>query len=405
MSDRLRVAAVEPYFGGSHRHFLEGLQRCSRHDVRLFTLPPRMWKWRMRGAALHFSRALNEAAASGGLFDALLCSDFVNVPDLRALLTPTLRTRPILFYMHENQMGYPLSPDEQFDPYFGFTNVLSCLSSEAVVFNSDFHRRDFMARLPTFLPRLPDYDPAWVAERIQKRVAVLPVGLDLARLEAQAPQAHTHPHAPSTAPPVSASDRTAPSAVSRTGSGPRRILWNHRWEFDKAPERFFAALQTLVERGVPFKVDVAGESFDRRPPVFDEARVRLGDRVEQFGTVEDRSEYIRLLWNADIVVSTSSQEYFGISMAEAVWCGAWPIAPRALVYEDFYGGTEVDLHLYRDDEELVRLLEHACTALRLSPSPLLRERLAPFDWRSVAPRFDSCFERLCGNHGVLPRRE
>ncbi len=375
MNGRLRIAAVEPYLGGSHRAFLEGLQRYSRHDVALFSLPPRLWKWRMRGAALHLAPALNAAAACDGDFDVLLCSDFVNVPDLRALLTPALRVRPILLYMHENQLGYPLSPDEEFDPYFGFTNVLSCLSAEAVVFNSDFHRRDFLARLPEFLPRLPDYDRGHVVENIERRAEVLPVGLDLAALDAGRPK------------------DVIPTR------GPRRILWNHRWEFDKAPERFFAALEALAACAVPFHVDLAGESFERRPEVFDTARARLGDRVGQFGMVEQRADYVRLLWRSDIVVSTANQEYFGISMAEAVWCGAWPLAPRALVYEDFYGDDD-GAHLYASDAELVRKLEHACTAPELSAVPALRERIAAFDWRRVGPRFDARFESLARDSAV-----
>lgn len=383
MSGRLRIAAVEPYFGGSHQHFLGGLRQRSRHDIVPFTLPPRLWKWRMRGAALHLAPAINAAAATDGDFDALLCSDFVNVPDLRALLTPTLRARPILLYMHENQLGYPLSPDEVFDPYFGFTNVVSCLSAEAVVFNSDFHRRDFLARLPGFLPRLPDYDRGRVVEAITARSEVLPVGLDLAELDASKPQARRTAVA---AGPVAARDG---------GRAPRRILWNHRWEFDKAPERFFAALDALAARDVPFHVDVAGESFERRPAVFDVARERLGARIGQFGMVPERSDYVRLLWNADIVVSTSTQEYFGISMAEAVWCGAWPVAPRALVYEDFYAVPDgADPHLYADDAELLQRLEHACTTAELTTAPVVRERLAAFDWRHVAPRFDARFAAL-----------
>ena len=374
MSHPLRIAAVEPYFGGSHRHFLLGLQRHSTHDMQLFTMPPRMWKWRMRGAALHLARALNAAAAKRGAFDVLFCSDFVNVPDLRALLPPALRTCPIALYMHENQLGYPLSPDEDFDPYFGFTNVISCLSAEAVVFNSEFHRRDFLARLPKFLPRLPDYDRSWVLDTIARRAEVLPVGLDLAELDAQRP--HDSPH--------------DDSPVRRQ---PARILWNHRWEFDKGPERFFGALRTLTERNVPFIVDVAGESFERRPEIFDTARAELGERVGQFGMIEDRVDYVRALWSADIVVSTSHQEYFGISMAEAVCCGAWPIAPRALVYEDLYR-TADGAHLYADDRELVRLLERACTTSPLVPPAALRDRLEAFDWRRLAPQFDRRFAAL-----------
>ncbi len=369
---RLRIAAVEPYYGGSHKHFLDDLARCSRHHIELFTLPPRLWKWRVRGAALQLAPALNAA----GPFDVLFCSDFVNVADLRSLLDPARRTLPLLYYLHENQLRYPLSPDEKFDPYFGFTNVLSCLSAEAVAFNSEFHRRDFLQHLPEFLPRLPDYDRGRVVEQIRAKAEVLPLGLDLEELE-----------------------RLRPEMTTRNANArrePRRLLWNHRWEFDKAPDRFFAALDALVARDVPFVVDVIGESFARQPPVFDAARAQLGARLGRFGFIQDREEYVRALWEADIVVSTAKQEYFGIAMAEAVACGAWPIAPCALVYEDLYGGAGADLHLYRDDAELLQLLEHALTEETLAPPPHLRERLESFSWRRMAPRFDARFTALAG---------
>ena len=392
----LRIAAVEPYFGGSHRHFLEDLARYSRHRVELFTLPPRLWKWRVRGAALHLAPALNAA----GDFDLLLCSDFVNVADLRALLVPALRTRPILYYMHENQLSYPLSPDEDFDPYFGFTNVMSCLSAEAVAFNSEFHRREFLERLPGFLPRLPDYDRRQVVATIHAKAEVLPLGLDLEELERLRPETARH-QAPVRDPSLAMDSQGSAAASRPKPISPRRILWNHRWEFDKAPERFFAALEALVARDVPFVVDVVGESFARRPDVFDLARSRLGERVGHFGYLEDRAAYVRTLWEADIVVSTALQEFFGIAMAEAVWCGAWPIAPRALVYEDLYGGADADRHLYRDDAELLRLLEAALAAPGLESSSRLRERLAAFDWRRVAALFDARFAAIAGL-GELP---
>jgi glycosyltransferase involved in cell wall biosynthesis len=358
----LRVAAIEPYFGGSHQHFLLDLQRHSHHRLELFTLPPRLWKWRVRGAALHLARQVNAA----GLFDVLLCSDFVNLPDLRALLVPELRAVPVLYYLHENQMTYPLSPDEEFDPYFGFTNVLSCLSAEAVAFNSEFHRRDFLERLPGFLPRLPDYEPRWVIETIAAKSEVLPVGLDVAELE-----------------------ELRPGAGERQRQDPPHILWNHRWEFDKQPERFFAALERLAAEDVPFVVDVAGESFARRPAIFDAAHERLADRIGHFGFVASRHEYVRLLWQSDVVVSTASQEFFGISMAEAVLCGAQPIAPRALVYEDLYGGACALHHLYGDDAEFVGLLRRTLTAPRPSHDCDLADRLRAFDWGAVAPLFDA----------------
>jgi glycosyltransferase involved in cell wall biosynthesis len=345
-------------------------------------LPPRLWKWRVRGSALQLARALNDA----GEFDALLCSDFVNVADLRALLTPVLRAKPVLYYLHENQLSYPLSPDEQFDPYFGFTNVLSCLSAEAVAFNSNFHCREFLATLPSFLPRLPDYDRRWVVTTIASKSEVLPLGLDLQELERQRPQ--------EAATVETARERS--TARPSAGRPPRRILWNHRWEFDKDPKRFFKVLERLEERKAPFRVDVVGESFARKPEIFESARQRLGPRIGQFGYLESREDYVRLLWKSDIVVSTAKQEFFGIAMAEAVWCGAWPIAPKALVYEDLYGGVRTSQHLYRDDDELLKLLEKALTAEKLGPVDPLRQRLAQHDWRRVAQRFDQRFDGLVG---------
>ena len=56
----LRIAFLEPYDGGSHRAFREGLTAHSRHEIRAWTLPPRFWKWRMRGAAPWFADRLRE---------------------------------------------------------------------------------------------------------------------------------------------------------------------------------------------------------------------------------------------------------------------------------------------------------------------------------------------------------
>ena len=49
----------------------------SRHDVELHTLPARFWKWRMRGAALHFARAV----AAPEDYDLLLATDLMGVAD------------------------------------------------------------------------------------------------------------------------------------------------------------------------------------------------------------------------------------------------------------------------------------------------------------------------------------
>ena len=48
----MRILALEPYYGGSHRAFLDGWVAHSRHEWTVLELPAYKWKWRMRHAAI-----------------------------------------------------------------------------------------------------------------------------------------------------------------------------------------------------------------------------------------------------------------------------------------------------------------------------------------------------------------
>ena len=61
----LAVWALEPYFGGSHKAFLQGLAERSSHAFTLFTLPGRNWKWRMHGGALSLAEQVLQRRAAG----------------------------------------------------------------------------------------------------------------------------------------------------------------------------------------------------------------------------------------------------------------------------------------------------------------------------------------------------
>ena len=80
MSRPLTFLFLEPFFGGSHRDFAEGLIAHTSHAIELMTLPARFWKWRMRGAALYlFSRIKNPED-----FDGILMSGLMSLADLAA---------------------------------------------------------------------------------------------------------------------------------------------------------------------------------------------------------------------------------------------------------------------------------------------------------------------------------
>lgn len=367
------VLFLEPWDDGSHRAFREGLLAHSHHRYTVHTLPGRFWKWRMRAAAAWFADRLNDQPPPANV---IVTTGFLNVADLRGLLRPPLDRLPVVLYMHENQLTYPLSPLEEFDFHFGFTNIISCLAADRVVFNSAWHRDLFLDAIPAFLNRMPEAVPKDVPARIRARSEVIPVGLERAPLPAK----HF---------PQYRGGRCAPEAGPRWPRGERPlVLWNHRWEFDKRPEMFAAALNELLDRGLDFDVALLGDPAGRES-VFATVAERLGPRCRAFAWIPERRTYEAWLAAADIVVSCAAQEYFGISVAEAIHAGAYAVLPRGQVYPALYGPGCKGRHFYDDQEGLVGLLAdliggdacgHVCGLDQVADACV---------WSRVAPRFDA----------------
>jgi glycosyltransferase involved in cell wall biosynthesis len=356
----MRVLLIEPYYGGSHYAWAAGYARHSAHQVDLLTLPARFWKWRMHGAAATLAQ---EAESVPVRPDVLLASDMLNLPAFLGLTRATLADVPVLLYCHENQLTYPLQPGEKRDLTYGMINWLSMLAADRVAFNSLYHLEAWFEELPRLLVHFPDCTHVHLVPGVRARSGVLPVGCDLARL-----------------------DR---ARVERpAGDGPI-LLWNQRWEYDKAPEVFFRALEVLAAEGLPFRVILAGKNVRQKAAEFEAAREWLGERVIHYGWA-DAATYARLLWQADVVVSTALHEFFGISMIEAVYCGCLPLLPRRLAYpevipEEYHGAC-----LYDGFQDLLcrlrRALSHPDEARQAVAG--LSESVARYDWTSMASRYD-----------------
>jgi len=364
---RLRVLLCEPYFTGSHRAWAEGLAAHSGHDIRLITHSGGFWKWRMQGAALTLAEQVAETVTATGPPDVLLVSDMVHVPALLGFARRQLAGVPVVLYLHENQLTYPVPEGAAPDDTYAMTNWLSMAAADRVVFNSDYHRRELLARLPTFLGRFPDHRHTALLADVAARSAVLPVGIELDRFTGR----------------TGLTGLTGP----REDRHPPTILWNHRWEYDKDPRAFFAALDAVAATGAEFRLIIAGESFQTVPPEFAAARERFGDRVVHFGTAS-AEEYPALLRRADIVPSTARHEFFGVAVVEAVAAGALPILPDRLSYPEFVPAAEP--YLYRSDGELVDRLCWAltCHDERRRAAAVAGEHARRFDWKQVASRYD-----------------
>ena len=371
--DLKNVLFIEPYDGGSHRAFRRGLVKRSGHAFESLVLPGRFWKWRMRGAAAWFADIANSGLEK--VPDLIFLTGFINVADLRGLLDPPLDRTPILLYMHENQLTYPLSPEEEFDFHFGFTNIISTLAADRIVFNSAWHRDLYLDALPSYLNRMPEAVPRDVSERLRSRTSVLGVGLDRQPLPAD----HF---------PQYRGGTCAPEAGPHWPRGERHlVVWNHRWEFDKRPDIFAAALNRLLDAGLDFEVALLGEERGQEQ-VFADLRERLGDRCAAFGHLPSRADYDALLERADIVVSCAEQEYFGISVAEAVHAGCYPVLPRRQVYPSLYGTRCKGRHFFESEDELVGLLGDLVSGDSCGHVCSLDRDVDVFTWERLAPEFD-----------------
>lgn len=372
----MKILLVSPYHGGSHRAWAEGFIQHSRHEIRPLTLPDRFWKWRMHGGAVTLARRF---LAQPSQPDLLLATDMLDLTTFLALTRQRLTGVTAVLYMHENQLTYPLPADGSTGPmrrqlgerdhHYAFINYASMLAADHVLFNSHYHLDSFFTALPAFLKHFPEYKELGSVARLRQKSQVLPVGVDLTRL------AQNKPPTPSHQPPL--------------------ILWNQRWEYDKNPEAFFAALYRAADAGLDFQLALCGQQYGKRPLPFEQALTQLADRIVHVGHA-DLPAYRRLLWQAAVTISTAHHEFFGISILEAIACHTFPIVPQRLSYPELIGTAEYGRCFYSSEAELDTALRWALqqpTHARQTAQKLAKS-LQKYDWHTITRRYDDLFQQL-----------
>ncbi|RMF01388.1 MAG: DUF3524 domain-containing protein [Chloroflexi bacterium] len=359
------ILLLEPYFTGSHADWATGYAKHSRHRVEVLSLPGRFWKWRMHGGAVSLAR---QFLASSLRPDLILATDMLDLTTFLALTRRRSANIPTAIYFHENQLTYPWSPTDRDvsrrrDKHYGFINFTSALAADAVFFNSAYHRQSFLAELPRLLKHFPDYNELASVEQITAKSRVLPLGLNLARFD---------PH------------RTEKNAVPL-------ILWNHRWEYDKNPDEFFAALLELARRGLAFEVALLGENFSRQPEVFLQAQQSLGARVVQFGYAENFADYARWLWQAALLPVTSNQDFFGASVLQAMYCDVIPLLPQRLAYPEHIPPADHPHYFYQNFDDLVARLVEAVEQFPVKQQKSLRPVAEKYNWHRLVQQYDDVF--------------
>ncbi len=360
------VLFIEPFYGGSHKYFADGIKRYSEHKITLLTLPGRFWKWRMEGGAMELARLAEglsrpDLIVLGNLIDLSLWKNLCPWPGC-----------PHILYVHENQLDYPLSPGEKRDFHYVWKDYCNFRLADRIIFNSAYNRDSFTRAFPSFASRLPDCRPSLDELSMDSKATVIPPGCTLIPGEAALRE-----------------------RVEKSGEAPV-LLWNHRWEHDKNPEPFFNLLKSLKDRHFPFRLILLGESYKDAPACFSEAEGLFKEELIHYGYAPSRSEYESLLSRSDIVFSTSLQENFGIAVVEAMSAGALPLLPERLAYPEVLPPFLHELCLYQRDGEMEEKLKGILGRSDLKElRGKMRNAVKPYGWESMIRRFD---EYLNGIH-------
>ena len=212
----MRVLFAEPFYGGSHRDLLDGLRRHSTHEILPLVMEGERWRARMRRGAQYLAR---DVASIEGTPDLIVATDMLDLPAFLALTRRTLGSTPSMLYMHENQLTYPRIRGTKLNSWFGQINYLSATVADCVAFNSEYHRRDFLAALSTLRSEPNNWLVPDTVEAIEAKSFVLPLGLELSPLD---------------------------GSRVKDPNGSARVVWNQRWEFDRAPDMFVRVLEKVT---------------------------------------------------------------------------------------------------------------------------------------------------------------
>jgi len=302
----MRILLLSAYDAHSHRRWRQGLVGAfPEWQWTVLTLPPRFFSWRVRGNSL--SWAYSERKTLEQPYDVVIATSMTDLSALKGLV-PALASIPSLVYCHENQFAYPDQHEGQgIEPKI--TSLYTLLSADRVVFNSIYNRQSFLAGAQALLQKMPDAVPPGVVDTIADKSCILPVPLEPHWFE----------------------DRVGSADCEQCFT----IVWNHRWEYDKAPERLFGALLKLHEAGENFGVHVIGQQFRKQPPVFGEMYPRLQQHIGEWGMVESEYDYQCLLQRSHVALTTALHEFQGLAVLEAVASGCIPLAPDRLAYQEY----------------------------------------------------------------------
>jgi len=300
------ILLLSAYDSPSHIYWREGLvEHFPEHQWQVLTLPPRYFSWRIRGNSLSWAFG-TEREVLYRQYDLIIATAMVDLSALRGFL-PHLADIPTVVYCHENQFVYPRNDYQQSPVEQQLTSIYTALCADRVIFNSAFNRKTFSEGVERLLQMMPDFVPEQIAQTIDKKSDVIPVSL--------------------------LDDCQLPSRSNKHFT----VIWNHRWEYEKGPDRLLLVIQAVLEKKLPIRFSIVGQKMRHEPEEFEQIHNLLvkADALGAWGP-QSRKNYLHCLQNSHVVLSTTLHDFQGLAVMEAVAAECVPLVPDRLAYQDYY---------------------------------------------------------------------
>lgn len=370
---------LSAYDAGSHRYWRKGLEKyLSEYDWTVIALPARFFSWRIRGNPISFLAQYSAELSAD--YDFIIATSMVDLATLKGI-TPSLASVPSLIYFHENQFEYPKTKNQTASIEPQMVNLYSAMSADTLIFNSEFNRDSFFAGVDQLMTKLPDYTVTRLSKQFAAKSSVIPVPVNDDWFEV-----------------VRLNNRKIASAINK--DVPIKIVWNHRWEYDKGPGRLLGFISELQARDVVFELNIVGEAFRQVPAEFNEIERRFGENIKTFGYVRDAQAYKALLAQCDIVLSTAIHEFQGISVMEAVSAGCLPLVPdrlsyQALIPEQYRYRSNINSPELESVSAVDRLFE-----IISAPSTTIRSDFQRYGWTILVESYSTAIKALLKRSAV-----
>ncbi len=373
----MNILFVEPYYGGSHKLFLDQLiieleQR--NHQCHSIKLSAKKWRWRFLSSHFQLAEMVNNNFLNSPP-EIIVCSSLMDTASFKGLLLPHFQKTAIITFFHENQMAYPIneSAENRKDQIklrkytYPLVHLNQILGSDGLLFNSKYNHQSLFEGVEKFIRKMPDANPKKLIEKAKKKCFITGLGLKMNETISE---------------PIPWDKR------------PMRILWNHRWEYDKNPNEFIKLFQNLVKKNKHLELDILGEDRSgEHTDTFLEFKDRFPGHIKTFGGLKEREDYINQLGKSRLLPVTSHHDFFGLSVVDAILNGVIPLLPRRLSYPEL---IPVNLHqklLYSDFKELCKksslLLEYG---LGESEKRDLITWLRKYDWPHYSDKIINIFD-------------